>query len=101
VLRDALGERSAHHGNLNVAADAEARAAAEAAFDRRARRFVRVDGTAEGTPDLRVGTHVALSGLGARFDNIYYVVHACHRFDLEQGYETRFEAECAYLGGGR
>ncbi len=33
-----------------------------------------------------------------RFDNTYYVTRACHRFDLDLGYETDFEAECAYLG---
>jgi hypothetical protein len=33
------------------------------------------------------------------FDNTYYVVSACHLFDLRQGYRTDFRAECAFIGG--
>lgn len=98
VLRDAFGERSEHIGHFAVGADSEAAALTQAAFDQRARRFLRVDGTAEGNAQLRVGTHVTLSGLGARFDNTYYVVSACHRYDQQQGYRTDFIGECAYLG---
>ncbi|MCP3963672.1 MAG: phage late control D family protein [bacterium] len=98
VLFDALGERSEHLGRPAVTTAEEARALADAAFDRRARRFVCAEGTAEGNPALRVGTHVQLTGISARFDNTYYVVSACHRFDVVRGYETDFEAECAALG---
>ncbi|QRN93101.1 hypothetical protein JRI60_28275 [Archangium violaceum] len=99
VLRDTLGERSEHLGDVPATTDEEARAIATAAFDQRARRFVCVEGTAEGNPALRVGTHVSLQGMGRRYDNTYYVVRACHRYDLARGYETDFEAECAFLGG--
>jgi len=98
LLSSALGERSHHIGHLVVNTDAEGRAVADAAFDERRRRFVTVRGVAEGNPALRVGTHVELKGLGARFSNTYYVVRACHRFDLERGYETEFTGECAFLG---
>jgi phage protein D len=47
-----------------------------------------------------VGTNVKLSGMGQRFDNTYYVVRACHRYDLTRGYETDFEAESAFWGAG-
>ena len=100
VLRDALGERRRHVSHVAVSSDAEATAVAEAAYAGEARRFVRVDATTEGNPAVRVGTSVRLRGLGTRFDNTYYVVGACHRFDLERGYETDFTAECAYLGDG-
>jgi phage protein D len=99
LLRDALDERAEHVGHLAVATRDEAQAVAEAAYDLRARRFVTVDGTAEGNAQLRVGAHVTLSGLGAQFDNTYYVVGACHLFDVRQGYRTDFRAECAFLGG--
>jgi uncharacterized protein len=99
MLQDAIGARSEHIGHLAIATDAEATALANAAFDRRARRFVVVDGTAEGNPALRVGTNVKLTGMGKRFDNTYYVVKACHRYDVVHGYQTDFEAECAFLGG--
>ncbi|MGA2412563.1 MAG: hypothetical protein ABSG46_19535, partial [Candidatus Binataceae bacterium] len=62
--------------------------------------FVSVEGTAQGNPGLRVGTQVNLSGVGGRFSNSYYVVRVCHRYDLEHGYYTDFEAECAFLGAG-
>jgi hypothetical protein len=99
LLKDAVGERKEHVGHLAATTDDEARALADAAFDRRARRFVRLEGTTEGNPALRVGTHVKVTGLGPRFSNTYYVVRAVHRFDKDHGYETDFEAECAYLGG--
>jgi phage protein D len=59
-----------------------------------------VEGTAEGNAEIRVGTHVRLSGLGGRFDNSYYVVQTRHRFDA-RGYETDFTAQCGFLGAGR
>jgi len=99
VLRDALDTRAEHVGHLAVATRDEAQAVAEAAFDLRARRFVTVDATAEGNAQLRVGAHVTLSDLNPQFDNTYYVVRACHVFDVHQGYRTDFRAECAYLGG--
>ncbi len=46
-----------------------------------------------------MGTHDTLRGLGRRYDNTYYVVRTQHRYDLTRGYETDFEAECAFLGG--
>jgi phage protein D len=98
MLSDAIGERSEHIGHLAVSTSDEAQALADAAFDLRARRFVCVDGKAEGNAKLRVGAHVTLKGMSKRFDNTYYVVHACHRWDLTHGYETDFTAECAYFG---
>jgi len=97
-LGRALEARSEHLGHLAVATDAEARAVAEAAFDQRARRFVRLDGVAEGNAQLRVGSNVAVSGLSPRWDNTYYVVEVRHRYDVRAGYRTEFIAECAYLG---
>ena len=97
-LARALAPRSEHLGHLALATDEEARAVAAAAFDQRARRFVRLDGVAEGNARLRVGTHVEVSGLSPRFDNTYYVVEARHRYDLQTGYRTEFVGECAWLG---
>jgi uncharacterized protein len=99
VLRNTLGDRGEHVGGVAVSTDAAATAVAAAAFDGRARRFVIAEGTTEGNPELRVGVHVTLGGISARFDNTYYVVRATHRYDRRRGYETDFEAECAYLGG--
>lgn len=101
VLRDAFGERPDNLGHLAARSREEAVALAQAAFDHRARRFVRARGATEGNPRLRVGTTLGLSGTGERFDNDYYVTCTRHRFDLREGYRTEFEAECAYLGGRR
>jgi phage protein D len=97
LMQNAVGTRSEHVGHPLVATDDEARALADAAFDRRARRFVVCEGTAEGNPLIRVGTSVKVTGASARFNNTYYVVHTCHRYDGVD-YRTDFEAECAYLG---
>ncbi len=98
LLPDVLGRRAHQIGHLAAATSDEANALAEAAFDDRQRRFVTIDGTAEGNPAVRVGTHVTLKGLGPRFSNTYYVTRCRHRFDLALGYETDFTAECAFLG---
>jgi uncharacterized protein len=98
LLETAIGRRSHHIAHLAVATAEEADAVAAAAFDERQRRFVTIDGTAEGNPSVRVGTHLTLAGLGPRFSNTYYVTGCCHRFDLSRGYETDFTAECAFLG---
>ena len=99
VLRDALGgERTEHLAHVSVSTQEEARAVAQAAFDLRARRFVRVEGKAEGNAQLRVGTHVTLAGLEPRLDNTCYVVRARHVWDRVRGYFTEFGAECAWLG---
>lgn len=98
VLQQALGSRSEHLRDLAVLSQAEAEALAHASFDQRARRFVVVEGTAEGNPALRVGTHLRLQGLSSRWDNTYYVVRATHRYDREEGYRTDFEAESSYVG---
>jgi phage protein D len=98
LLSTKLGDRSEHVGHPVVTSAAEAQALADSAFDQRARRFVRLHGTAEGNARIRVGSHVRVRGTSPRFDNAYYVVSACHRFDLDRGYETDFDAESAYLG---
>lgn len=98
LLPNLLGRRTHQLGHLAVTTAGEADALAQAAFDERQRRFVTVDGTAEGNPAVRVGTHVTLRGLGARFSNTYYVTRCRHRFDRTHGYETDFTAECAFLG---
>jgi phage protein D len=98
VLSATLGRRSHHISHLAVATAEEADAVATAAFDARRRRFVTLTGTAEGNPAIRVGTHVRVTGVGARFGNTYYVTRCRHRFDLAKGYETDFTGECAFLG---
>jgi phage protein D len=98
-LQEAFGMRAEHLGDHAVYNQAEADALAAASHARRARRFVTLEGTCEGNPALRVGTHVTIDGVGPRFANTYYVTSACHRFDRSAGYQTDFTAECGHFGG--
>jgi Bacteriophage probable baseplate hub protein len=78
----------------------EAAAEARARYARLARRFLTGTGVADGRPDIRVGTHLQLRGLGALFDGTYRTSLVRHRFDLDTGYRTEFEVDRAGLGGG-
>lgn len=98
ALSQAFPTRNHHVAHLVAGDQTEAKALADTIFTERARRFVRVDGTAHGNPALRVGTQVSLSELGRRYSNDYYVTTCIHRWDVERGYETDFEAECAFIG---
>lgn len=99
-LAQALSARSEHLGQFANLNSSEAQALADAEFAQRMRTFVVAHGVSEGNPNLRVGTYLQLAGLGPRFSNTYYTTATTHRFDTEKGYETRFRAECAYLGSG-
>ncbi|MGA8532755.1 MAG: contractile injection system protein, VgrG/Pvc8 family [Candidatus Tumulicola sp.] len=97
-LQQALAQRSDQLAQFATLNQGEAQALVDADFAERVRRFVVAHGIAEGNPNLRVGTLLKLNGLGARFSNTYYTTATVHHFDTKDGYETRFVAECAYLG---
>jgi len=96
-----LGTRSEQLGQFSSLNQTEAQALADAEYIQRIRRFSVAHGIAEGNPNLRVGSWLTLTGLGPRFSNAYYTTAAVHCFDVEKGYETRFTAECAYLGNAQ
>jgi phage protein D len=98
-LQQTLGTRSEQIARVTSLNTQEAQALADAELGQRMRTFVVARGVSEGNPNLRVGTYLTLGGLGARFSNTYYVTSTVHHFDTDKGYETRFCAECAYLGG--
>lgn len=100
ILQQAFGDRAEQMAQVSVRDSTEAQAVVDAEWEQRSRRFVMLHGTAEGHPDLRVGSHVKVGGLGSRFSNTYFVVATTHRYDEEHGYETDFTAECSYLGNG-
>ena len=79
----------------------QARSLARAMYLERARRFVCGTGTTDGTPTVRVGGRVSLSGLGAMLDGTYYVSRARHRFDVEEGYRTELDVERAGIGAAQ
>lgn len=94
-----FGDTTEHLGAAPVTTDAEAKALIDALGARRARRFVTAQGRARGNPQLRVGTHLKLGGIGPRYSNTYYVTAAWHRYSRNTGYVTDFEAECAHFNG--
>jgi phage protein D len=92
------GEFPEHVGHQGPMRQDEADAVARALFSQRARRFVRVDATAQGDGRLRVGTWITLDGVNPLFAGSFVVTEACHRFDMTHGYMTDLVAEGAYLG---
>jgi phage protein D len=100
IFRDVFGQRVEQLARISVRNATEAQAAADAEWRQRSRRFVTLRATTEGNPNLRVGSHAKITGLGGRFSNTYYVIATTHRFDQERGYETDFTGECSFLAGG-
>lgn len=87
-----------HLGRYGPLNDSDATKLAELEGERRARGFVRVDGTARGDGNLRVGSWVEIAGVNPQFAGQYAVRSTVHRFDGQDGYRTDFIAESAYLG---
>jgi phage protein D len=98
TLRKAFAARTERIVRGTPLTSDDARALARAAYLERARRFVCGTGLTGGTPALKVGTRVTLSGLGAPFNGAYYVSRTRHMFDLVLGYRTEFDVERAGMG---
>ena len=71
VLRDKFSPWREHAGHLGPMTSTEADKVARALYGRRARRFVRIDGAAQGDGNIRVGTHATIAGVNPLFANIY------------------------------
>lgn len=98
VLQQAIGTRDQQIVHRLPATSDETQALAEAEYRRGARRFLTGTGLAEGNANLRVGTKLALTGLGKLFDGKYYVTHTRHTYDLINGYRTWFAVERPGMG---
>jgi phage protein D len=98
LVQQVFGERVQQTSHRLALTQSEADALAQAEFEQRARRFVRVEACCEGNPSVRVGTHVTLADVSPRFDNVYYVTACTHRYDMKKGFETELCAESAYFG---
>ena len=70
----------------------EADAVAQAVLDRIRSGLVSGHGETVGVPDLQAGDTIQLSGLGDRFDRIYFVRRATHSVGSE-GFRTDFAVE--------
>lgn len=98
ILQRAFGERVSYRVREAPLGESEARAWARAELLRRARGFVSVSATTNGTPDMTVGSRVTLERVGSPFNGSgYYVTRVCHTYDLQHGHRTHFAAERATI----
>ncbi|MEM6898254.1 MAG: contractile injection system protein, VgrG/Pvc8 family [Pseudomonadota bacterium] len=100
ILTDRMSPVLMHSGRRGPLSDPDAATLAELAGQCSARSFVRIDGTAQGNANLRVGSWIELAGVNPMFENRYAVREAIHHWSREEGYLTDFIAECAYLKEG-
>jgi phage protein D len=98
ILSSALGTRTEQLVHTIPMSDDEAKAVAEATFNRAARRFVTGVGLSEGDARIKVGTSVDLLGLGLLFSGKHYVVEVRHLYDEAQGFRTQFRVERPGVG---
>jgi phage protein D len=98
LLPDSFGERRERMVRAMPLAADDARALAKAAYLERARRFVCGAGTTAGTPALRVGTRLIVTGVGPLFGGDYQVTRTRHQYDLTHGYRTEFDLERPGIG---
>lgn len=87
------GEEVVPHPFARSQAEADAYSAAH--FRRQAKRFVQGEVVCQGEPSLKSGREILLSGVSPRLRGIYQVVHCCHRFDNQSGYETHLKVNKA------
>jgi phage protein D len=98
VLERAFGERTSYRVRETPLTSSDAAAWARAEMLRRARSFVTVTGTTNGSPDMVVGSRLTLDRVGGPFSGSgYYVTTVRHSYDLTDGFRTSFEAERATL----
>lgn len=98
VMRQAFGSRTEHVIDRGLISNAEARSCAEAELRRRGRAFVRCRGETGGTAALKVGSRLAIGGVGPVFTGTYVATQVRHRYDRGRGFTTHFEAERSALG---
>lgn len=99
ILQAKLGARKETIVHTGALTKDEAKAYADAAFRRIARRFVTGEGECEGDGRIRVGAKVKVTDVGALFTGTYFVTEARHLFDTQGGYRTQFRVERPGIGG--
>lgn len=94
ILEQAFGVRETLKAREAPLTGGDATAWAKAEMLRRARMFVTVLGTTNGTPDLEVGSVLTLQRVGKPFEGGgYYATRVRHTYSLADGHRTHFEAE--------
>ena len=94
LLGQAFSEFKSHRLREVPLTSEVAGAWARAEMLRRARGFVRIRGLTDGSPEMVVGSSLTLQGVGPLFSGgRYRVTQLTHRYDLQHGHRTSFEAE--------
>ena len=101
VVGEVFSESTLSRSRRDILSADRGRHYAEAEMRRRARSFVTVEGTTNGTPDLIPGAKLDLRRVGAPFNGPgYRVTWMHHGYDLSSGHRTDFRAERPALGEG-
>jgi len=90
LAESAFGKVSDAIVEVPVASQAEADQMAKALYNEMALGLITGDGEAVGNASLVPGTTARLSGLGARFNGVYYIRRAEHHIAPKTGYVTKF-----------
>jgi len=98
VLKQAFGDRVDTVVHASAVDSQEAKAAGQARFMARSRRFLRGIGKASCDARLKPARKANITGLGPLFSGEWELVDVEHRFDLENGFRTEFVCERAWIG---
>jgi uncharacterized protein len=61
---------------------------AEAQYQRNLSSFIEGNASIQGDPQLIAGINIKLTGVSERFNGLYYITEATHRYDDDKGYQT-------------
>lgn len=90
TARQAFGAASVTLTEHSVSTQEEADRLAREHLERTALAYGQGQGTCTGTPALRAGVVVEVTGVGQRFSGLYYVTSATHTYAPARGYRTAF-----------
>ena len=90
LANKAFGKATQQFDTLPVVTQPEADQIAKAQLNESALNFITGEGVCYGRTKLRAGIVIKLAGLDRRFNGLYYVTSAAHRYSQTQGYQTHF-----------
>lgn len=96
MVRSVYGGDVTEYLPRTAASQQEALQAAQKCLNDKAEQFIAGRGESAGIPDLLVGRHLQVLGLGKKFSKEYYICAASHRLDAS-GYKTIFEVRSNIL----
>jgi phage protein D len=95
-ISQAFDGATVHIATAPVASHAEGQAVAQALLDKLANAYIAAEGVCDGTPAIKAGTAVKVTGVGQKFSGTYRIAAATHVLRGGNTYETRFATEAAH-----